>query len=180
MKIAIWTKNTAKLNAVSLWIEKCIYFDNPENIEIIPESVDSEVSDMPISLEENIAWAMNRAKNLIKKWIKAEYYIGMEWGTSIVWEKSYLLGVVYIINSKWEEHFWITNWLEVPKEIHRRLYGNWEELWPIQDELSWEKNTSHKNGSYGVWTDNMITRSDSFIHAFLCAITPFYNKYYKL
>ncbi|USN58603.1 MAG: DUF84 family protein [Candidatus Peribacteria bacterium] len=65
MNIAIGTKNPAKLNAITLGIESCLYLEG-DNIEIIPESVASDVSDMPLSLEENILGAKNRAKNLKK------------------------------------------------------------------------------------------------------------------
>ena len=116
MIIAIWTKNPAKLNAISSGIDTCVYL-NMEDIELISESVESGVSDMPKSLEENITWAKNRAENLRKKWINADLYIWMEGWTTIIWETAYLFWIIYIINRKWEWHLWVSPMMEVPKLV---------------------------------------------------------------
>lgn len=178
MNIAIGTKNPAKLNAITLGIESCLYLEG-DNIEIIPESVASDVSDMPLSLEENILGAKNRAKNLKKVWIEADYYVGMEGGTTMIEDKAYLFGVVYIENATGKWHIGISNLLEVPEKIQTRLYNWGEELSTIIDSLSGEENVGHRNGSFWMWSDDMITRSESFQQAFLCAIAPFYNRFYK-
>jgi non-canonical (house-cleaning) NTP pyrophosphatase len=53
MKIVIATKSPPKVAAIEEAIKKCVYFEN-ENIEIIPLKVESNISDMPISEEENM------------------------------------------------------------------------------------------------------------------------------
>jgi len=53
MRIAIGTKSPPKLEAIKKVIKNCIYLDE-NNIEIISEKVDSNVSDMPLSLDEVI------------------------------------------------------------------------------------------------------------------------------
>lgn len=180
MKIAIWTENKSKIKALRESIEKCVYFKWTKNIEIISKSVESWVSDMPISLEENILWATNRANNLRKDWFKADYYIWMEWWVTKIWNKSYLFWVVYILNNSLKAHLWITPFLEVPKYFDERIYEKWMDLWEIQWQLSNDRYNNHKNWSFWEWTNDMINRSDSFEQAFLCAISPFYNKYYFL
>lgn len=178
MKLAIATRNPAKINAILFWIENCIYLDE-KKIEIISESVDSEVNDMPKSLEENILWAKNRAKNLKKNWIKADFYIWMEWWTNIVWEKAFLFWVVYIENKKLEWHIWVSPMMEVPEKIKKRIYEKNEILWDILWKVLNDKDASKKNWAFWAWSDDMLTRSDQFKLAFLCAISPFFNKFYK-
>ena len=179
MIIAIWTENKAKIKSLTDAIHKCVYFENPKKIEIIWKSVESWISDMPISLEENITWSKNRVNNLRITWIEADFYVWMEGGMTIIWDKSYLFWVVYI--SDWINwHLWFSPFLEVPKYFDDKIYNQWMDLWKIQNELVWDDSNNHKNGSFWEWTGDMITRSDSFEQAFLCAIAPFYNKYYTL
>jgi len=178
MKIAIWTKSPPKVNAIEEAIENCKYFEW-ENIEFTTLKVDSWISDMPTSLEENMKWAENRAKNS-KKEIKADLYIWMEWWMHILGEKAYLFWVVYVLDNNWEWHYGFSNMMEVPKLFKHRIYENNQELWPVLTELSWEQWASQKNWAFGHWSDNLLTRKDQFMFAFLSAIPPFYNKYYKL
>jgi len=177
MKIAIWTKSPPKVEAIKEAIKKCIYFKWMD-IEIITEKVDSWISDMPISMEENMQWAKNRAEN-ISKIVDADLYIWMEGWTSEIWNKAYLFWVVYILNNNWNWHFWISNMMEVPEVFHKRIYENWEELWPVLTEITWVESASKKTWAFWHWSDDMLTRKDQFVLAFLSWIVPFYNKYYK-
>lgn len=181
MIIAIWTTNIPKCEAIKDWINNCPYLINIKNlINYIQEKVDSWVSDMPLSLEENMLWAKNRAKNLIKKWIIADFYIWCEWGTTQIWEKKYAWWIVYVENNKWEWHYWFSWMIEVPSLVEKKLYIDWLELWPIMNELSWKKDIWNENWSLWEWSANMLTRKDEFSLAFKAAIAPFFNKYYKM
>ena len=60
MKIVIWTTSAPKVEAIKEAIEKCVYFLN-EEIELVDIKVNSWVSDMPTSIEENMLGAKNRA-----------------------------------------------------------------------------------------------------------------------
>lgn len=177
MKIAIWTKSPPKVVAIEEAIKKCVYFEWIE-IETVHLKVDSGISEMPTSIEENMAWAKNRALNS-KNEIDADFYVWMEWWTSYIWEKTYLFWVVYIMDKNWEWHFWFSNMMEVPEIFHKRIYVNKEELWPVLQEISWEESASKKNWAFGHWSDDMLTRKDQFVLAFLSAIPWFFNKYYK-
>ncbi len=178
MKIVIWTKSPPKVLAIEEAAKRCIYFDK---IEIKTEAikVESWVSDMPLSIEENMKWAQNRAINAKKEIIDADFYIWMEWWTSYIWQKAYLFWVVYILNSKWEWHFWFSNMMEVPKLFETELYKNKKELWEVLEKATWILNASKKNWAFWAWSDDMLTRKDQFISAFLSAIPTFYNNFYK-
>ena len=88
MKIAIWTIKTPKVEWIKDWVKLCPYFTDIENIEYILEKVESGISDMPLNIEESMQWAKNRAQNIKKHWIKADYYIWIEWWTTKIWEKN--------------------------------------------------------------------------------------------
>ena len=80
----------------------------------------------------------------------------------------------------WEWHFWYSPFIEVPKLINHKLFIEKLELWPIMSELSGIVNIWSKNWSMWAWSDDMFTRSEQFELAFKAAISPFYNKFYKI
>jgi len=177
MKVIVWTKNHVKLNAVKLAINDVPYLKN-ENIEIVPLSVESGVSSMPKTLEETILWAKNRAYNC-KKSSEWDFFVWMEWWTTIIENKAYLFWVVYILNNT-EEHFWISNMLEVPEFFRKKIYDEWLELWPLMKEMISKEEALNYAWTLWYWTDNVFTREYEFMLAFKSAIVPFYNKYYKM
>jgi len=177
MKIAIWTTSAPKIAAIEDAIQECIYFEW-ENVEIVYKDVNSDISDMPKSIDEVMLWAKNRANN-VKKHAKADFYLWMEWWTTMLWDKAYLFWIIYILNNEWKWHYWVSNMMEVPEVFRKRIYENNEELWPVLSEVTWEENAFKKNWAFGHWSDDMLTRKDQFILAFLSGIPPFFNKYYK-
>lgn len=167
-----------KLKAIEEWIKQCLYFQNQE-IEVVWLKANSWISDMPLSLEENILWAKNRAKNAKLMDDSWDFYIWMEGWTTLIWEEAFLFWVVCIIDKNWKENIWISNMMKVPKIFKQRLYENGEELWPVLEEITWVLGASKKSWAFWAWSDDMITRSDQFKLAFLSAIPYFYNIYYK-
>jgi non-canonical (house-cleaning) NTP pyrophosphatase len=177
MKIAIWTKSPPKILAIEKAIKEVVYFKDLD-FEIISEKASSWISDMPLTMDENMKWAENRAKNLIKEWIEADFYIWMEWGTTIIDNIAYLFGVVYIFDWK-EGHFGVSNMLPCPEIIKKWLYEQGKELWPYMDEISGLTEVKNNEWAFALLSDDMLLRSEQFVIAFKSAICPFYNKYYK-
>ncbi|MCD5382665.1 DUF84 family protein [Candidatus Gracilibacteria bacterium] len=177
MKFIIGTTNPAKLKAIEEGIAKCNYFDG-EKVEIIGEKMNSNVSDMPISLEENMQGAKNRAENLKKKGIEGNFFVGMEGGTTKIGEKAYLFGAIYILDKNGNGHFGLSNFMEVPEKFEKGIYEDGEELGIILGKETKDKNASKKGGAFGAWSDGNLTRTDQFVFAFLSAIPPFFNKFY--
>ncbi len=179
MKIAIWTTRTPKIEWVMSGVESCPYLDE-SIIEYITAKVPSWISDMPLNIWETMLWAKNRAQNLYKTWIFADFYVGIEWWTTEIWRKKYIFWAVYIEDSLWEWHYWFSPMMEVPEIIEEKIYKEWLELWVVMWELSWKINLKSENWSMWAWSDDMLTRKNEFKSAFQAAISPFFNKYYNL
>lgn len=180
MKIAIGTERAPKVEWIKVAVNESPYFKETKHIEYILKSVPSGISDMPLSLEETMEWAKNRAHNLKKAWIIADFYIGTEGWAKKVWDTAFLGWIVYIENAHGEGHFWFSPFIEIPKLIEKKLYEEGAELGPIMWELSGRTDIRSENGSMGAWSNNMLTRSDEFKSAFHAAIAPFYNDYYAM
>jgi non-canonical (house-cleaning) NTP pyrophosphatase len=149
-----------------------------QNIEYITQKVPSNVSDMPITLDEIIEWAKNRTNNLMEV-VEADYYIWLEWWTILIQDKWYILGVVCIKNKSWKQNLGFSNMLLLPDIVKTRLYKNKEDLWKIIDEMLNQKNVANRGWAFGEFSDWIFTRKDQFKVAFLSAIIPFFNKYYQ-
>ena len=106
-----------------------------------------------------------------------DFYVGIEWGIHKIWEHVYLFGVIYIQDQSGKGHFGMTQFQQMPDTIASRVYEGGEELGVVQNELCGDPENNHKWGSFAQWTDNMLSRSQSFEHAFYCAIAPFFNRY---
>lgn len=185
MKLAIWTTKEPKVEWIRVGVQECPYFQDiiaqtKEDVEYILESVSSDISDMPLSIEETMEWAKNRARNLIKKGIDADFYIGMEGWATIIGDKKYLGWVVYIENKAGEWHFGFSPMLEIPGKVEKMLYEDKEELGPIMSKLSGVTNIQSKEGSMWARSANMFIRKNEFWDAFKAAIAPFFNDFYKL
>lgn len=181
MKIAIGTERAPKVDGIKAGVAACPYLAPiADSIEYVLKSVPSDVSSMPLSFEETMNGARNRARNLAKAGIDADYYIGIEGGTTDLLGKKYLGGVVYVENRAGEGHFGFSPHMEVPDTVAKMLYVDGLELGPIMAELSGKTDIRSENGSMGAWSQDMITRKDEFESAFKAAISPFYNPYYQL
>ncbi|MDP2091213.1 MAG: inosine/xanthosine triphosphatase [Candidatus Gracilibacteria bacterium] len=180
MIIAIGTTRLPKVEGIKEGIKSCPYLNHIENIEYILEKSDSNISDMPLSIDEIILGAKNRSQNMKKSGIVADFYIGIEGGTTKIGNKKYIGGVVYIENKEGKGHYGISAMMEVPDIIEDMLYNKGLELGPVMGELSGKTDIRSENGSMGAWSNDMFTRIDEFATAFKAAICPFYNDYYKM
>ncbi len=156
MKIAIGTKNPAKVEAVQTALaswEDCSFTDL---------SVPSEVSAQPFTDKETIQGAINRATNALEKG-NAEIGIGLEGG---VLETDYGM--------------FLCNWgalvtkgnapiiaggarILLPHEFAVKVRGGME-LGHVMDELLHTSDLSKREGAIGVFTNNWVGRKEMFVH----------------
>jgi len=147
MKIAIWTECPPKISAIESAVEECIYF-KWHTVDLISKKVDSWISDMAKNIIDTMVWSKNRAHN-IAKITEADFYVWMEWWTTKIWDKIYLIWVAYILNNEWEWHYWISNMMEIPEIFAQRVYEKWEDFWKLLAEITWEEWTLDKD--WAIW-----------------------------
>ena len=193
--LAVWSTNEDKISWINLWLNWLHTWEIISNLnkyqqnilkilkkhfnkEIIIKSykTDSNVSDMPNSLQETIEWAVNRALNLIDLNKKADYYLWTEWWIEFIdFNRSLLYSVVCIIDKYWDLNIWTSNWLPIWVEDTLRL-REWEDLSDIIKNKHWAIWKGNISGDLSLW---IFSRSKQFEDAFKWAIVPFCNtKYY--
>ena len=180
MLFALGTTNTPKTNALRDALSVCPYFQGHE-INITGFKVASWVPEMPLTLLELREGAKNRAQEVRRLCPEANFFIGMEWGVyhDTIGTESWLMGVVYIEDRASEGHFAYTCHMPVPPAVVLWLHdGSWRDLDQIVESLGAPPDTGDTHGSFGLWSDLMLPRSDQLRLAVQSAISPFFNDFY--
>lgn len=170
-KIVLGTTNQAKRAAVVLATGQ-----EPECVK-----VPSGISDQPLSEQETIQGAINRAKNALLESTSAEIGLGLEGGLHYDEEFTkqwYLLSVC----AAWDgNRLYIGKGLyfPIPNQVGERVKTEGIELKTVIDQYSGTTGTNHKEGAYGLFTNGRVTRANVFCDAVIAALTPFTSKYYK-
>lgn len=187
--IAVGTLNRAKLNAVNHALKQ-LKTTTPLldcKISLAPLAAPSQVSEMPLSLEEIQKGAFNRALFSFKNTVETvKYSIGMEGGVFLVPDPlttgniAILQNWVYIYNGK-TGAFGCSAGLPLPHNITQALFNEGRELAEVIDSVSGEKDVRSKNGAFGILTADLYKRDLAFSQAIINAWQPLINnQYYPL
>ncbi len=166
MKIAVGSTNPVKVAAVKsivsqLWPEAAI------------QSVDvpTGVSEMPMSDEETITGARNRAR-AARLAINADLGFGLEGGVHSDPIGLMLQGWVVVTDGNGREGVAGAGRLPLPPLLANRVLAG-EELGPIMDNLLGETNVKAKGGAIGALTGGLIPREQAFALGVAYALAPF-------
>lgn len=155
MKIAVGTKNNAKLKAVENVVKRTLH----NEVQVSGFDVASRVSDQPFSDVETRQGAINRAL-AAKQASGADLGFGLEGGVKWLGEELYLCNWAALASEK-EVYTAAGAQIPLPKEIAIALL-NGEELGPIMDRYTNTTDTRQHAGAIGVFTDGLIDRSQMF------------------
>ena len=169
MKIIVTTENKAKIQAVqevlvSVWKEA----------EIIGEKFSSDILDQPMSEEEGVEGAINRAKNARDKYPEADYCIGMEGYVDTNKQGMFLAGVVAIMNLSGDTGVGFSAKMQLPDSIKEKIEEG-VELGPLVQNTMSDSNNAIRNfdGTNGILSKNLYNRVDEFKDATKCALVKF-------
>jgi len=167
IKIAVASKNPVKLDAVR---EGLSVFLN-EEFQVVGLSVESNVSDQPMSDGETLLGALNRIKNAQQKFPGYNFYIGIEGGVED--SPSGLMAFAWIVISNGEKtgkartaSFFLPP--RVAELVHQGM-----ELGDADDVVFRKNNSKQQNGAIGLLTNDAITRKSLYVPAVQMAFIPF-------
>ena len=171
MKISVGSKNPVKITAVENAVKKIW-----AGVEIIGIEVNSGVNNQPKSNEEAIQGAANRAKLSLQQ-TGADIGMGLE---GCVYDSEFgmfLSGWVVAINKNGEIGIGGGGGLLLPEKIASEI-RNGKELGPVMDKFIGDHNTKQKQGTVGVLTNNLVSRTDAFEKSVIFALARFINPHY--
>jgi inosine/xanthosine triphosphatase len=136
-------------------------------------SVASGVSEQPMSDEETLAGAINRARAVREQMPDADFWAGIEGGCEEkhgeLWAFAWVAVLSGDITGKGR-----TAAFTLPREI-ADLVRQGVELGVADDRVFGRSNSKQGNGAVGILTDDVIDRTSYYVHAVVLALVPFKN-----
>ncbi|MUV39279.1 putative non-canonical purine NTP phosphatase [Lentibacillus sp. JNUCC-1] len=153
MKIIAGTQNLAKLTAI-----QTVFSD----VKIDGVSVPSNVSAQPVSDEETLQGAVNRATQCTEKEANV-YGIGLEGGVMQICGKLYLCNWGALKTPSGQLYTASGARIRLPESFNILLEGK-VELGDLMDDYANKSNIRQHEGAIGIFTNGQVSRSDMFIH----------------
>ncbi len=167
MLVAVGSKNPTKIGSV-----QDIFRIHFPNSQIKGITVDSEVSDQPLTDEEMYQGALNRARKALKLIKNADYGVGIEGGLhkrSYGWFEHSL---VVIVNQQGRIGVGASGGLVLPEKVIVRIHQG-ETLEQAIDALFGTKKIGEGIGMFGIMTNEVVTRRSGVSHGVAFALAPF-------
>ncbi len=186
--VAVGSTRRPKLNAVweALSVLGPTLNDNAQ-FEVVAVEVPSGVRHTPLSREDMMAGARQRAESLVRiarernePW---KYFVGLEGGLDVVQvgtgkagRRVFLENWVYVTDGNGGGAFGQSGAVSVPEALAARVVDDGVELAEAVDAFAGGQGIRDAQGAWGVLTRNMITRQDAFRTAVINAFAPFFNR----
>ena len=181
--IALGSDRAAKIMAVRASVARIATID-PDwaNANVVARRVETSVPAMPLTDWQLMQGARERAlaarDSLLSRRLEADLYVGLEGGFHSVsiegeWH-TFLRGWAYATDGR-QGAFGAAPSISVPPDIVRSVVEGRRELGAVIDELTGGRDIKSKQGTWGVLSRDLMTRSMSFEVALVAAFAPFYN-----
>lgn len=171
MRVIVASKNPVKIAAVKTAFA-VVFTDS----EIVAEGVSaaSGVGDQPMSDDETLRGALNRAKNAKQAEPKADFWVGLEGGLEQRDGTVEAFGWMVVASRDGKEGKSRTATFTLPRQV-AELIEKGHELGEADDIVFQRKNSKQENGAVGLLTDDHITRATYYEHALILALIPHKN-----
>ncbi len=150
--------------------------------DVVGVEVPSGVRHTPLSREEVMTGARQRAVALLaiarEKDEPWKYFVGLEGGIDIVHERGFrwvfLENWAYITDGAGRASFGQSGAVLMPEPLVKSVVDEGIELSEAIDAFAGGRGIRDAQGAWGVLTDNLVTRQDSFRIAVVNAFAPFF------
>jgi inosine/xanthosine triphosphatase len=152
------------------------------SIEIVGVEVESGVNHTPLSCEESMRgarqraeWLQQVAKREAKPW---NYFVGLEGGLAVVEDgerRVFLESWAYVSDGA-RGHFGRSAAVELPEALAEEVFVRGTELSIAIDQFAGAAGIRDAQGAWGVLSGNKITRQEAFRVALIAAFAPFFNQ----
>ncbi|MEP6986851.1 MAG: inosine/xanthosine triphosphatase [Chloroflexota bacterium] len=136
-------------------------------------SVPSGVSDQPMTDEETLQGALNRASNARAAHPASDYWVGIEGGCEEKHGELWTFAWVVVMSSEVIGKA-RTGAFMLPQEV-ATLVRSGIELGIADDQVFGRSNSKQTNGAVGLLTADLIDRQRYYEHAVVLALIPFKN-----
>ncbi len=152
------------LNPVKIMVVKSGFLTlfPDESVEVLGCEAVSNVSNQPLSSDETMHGARNRATDTRDKHPEADFWVGVEGGIEMVEKTMQEFTWVVVLGKNGKEGLSRSTSFSIPTEV-AALIKNGMEHGPAADQVFGVQNSKIANGTIGLISDNIMTR-ESYIH----------------
>ncbi len=168
LRVAVGSENPVKLEAVRQAFQK-VWPNERFMVEGI--KVSSQVSDQPMSDQESMTGARNRAHQAQQQ-TNADYGVGLEGGLQKIGDKWFDCGWIVVVNRHAQEGIGSTARIETPAKMMELIHQGLE-LGDVNDRVFGETNSKQAAGHFGLMTNNAITRTKGYTDGVIMALSRF-------
>jgi inosine/xanthosine triphosphatase len=180
MKVVIASMRAPKVNGVQRAFRKLAQIYSLGDIVFESMSVESGVSATPLSVDELMTGAQQRARAAFAKTQERSketeiiYSVGVEGGVCIFHGHTFLQSWACIYNGE-QVRFGSSGSIEIPSALSDAVVRGRADLGDVIDSFAEQHNVRSNQGTWGILTNDLITREDSFELAAINALVPFLN-----
>jgi inosine/xanthosine triphosphatase len=160
------------------------FLGSTTEFEIVPVEVPSGVRHTPLSREDLMAGARQRAEALVRiaresnaSW---KYFVGLEGGLDVIHEGAkrwvFLESWAYVADDTSRGAFGRSGAVLLPEPLAKTVVDDGVELSEAIDAFAGGRGIRDAQGAWGVLSRNLITRQDAFRVAVISAFAPFFNR----
>jgi inosine/xanthosine triphosphatase len=170
--VVVTSRNPVKVNATKDAFSKMF---PEEEFNFVSVEASSGVSDQPMSDQETLTGAINRADNAKSHNPGYSYYVGIEGGLEDI--DGELLIIAWIVVEKDGHYSKIrTSSFFLPPAV-RTLIHEGKELGDADDIVFGIQNSKQANGAIGILTGDIVTRGSFYFQALVMALVPYKNSH---
>lgn len=169
--IIVASKNPLKLQATQDGFTR-MFPDG--NFTFAGHSVASGVPDQPLTDQETLQGALNRARGAQALEPTAAYWVGLEGGVHTVDGETQAFAWIVVLGRDGTMGRGRTGTFFLPQETTRLLRDGLE-LGDADNQLYDKTNSKHQTGTVGILTGDLITRRSYYAEAVVLALIPFKN-----
>jgi inosine/xanthosine triphosphatase len=167
-KIVVGSRNPVKINATRRGFELAF----PTQVfQVEGTDTDSGVSDQPMSEEETLLGATNRAEAVLAN-SDCDFAAGIEGGISTIQNQFFAAAWVVIMDRDHNKAQARSGCFALPPKV-KQLVESGLELGTANDQVFDEVNSKHAGGAVGSLTRGLISRQQLYEHAVVLALASY-------
>ncbi len=170
-KIIVASQNPVKIQAALTGFQRMF---PKEEFSVGSVSVESGVSDQPHTDNLTYVGAFNRASNASKAVPNADFWVGLEGGIEANSDDMCTFAWIVVLAANGQVGKSRTATFFLPAKV-TELIGQGKELGEADDIVFGKTNSKQANGALGLLTHDIITRTELYQEAVVCALVPFKN-----
>ena len=169
--ICVASRNPVKLNAAGVAFKR-LFPDR--HFRVTGAAVPSGVADQPMTREETLRGATNRAITARDAAPDHDYWIGIEGGVEATAQGMSCFAWVVALDALGRMGRGQTGVFFLPDEVAALLRSGME-LGEADDHVFGRANSKQRNGAIGLLSGDLIDREAYYVHALIMALLPFKN-----